>query len=187
MGTCAYRANYLFYLFIFLFLFLRGAFGLDAEQPAEKLEITSDKLILDSESRYAEFSGNVFAKQGDIEITANHLKIHYKDNGASPNPASPGEEAINQIIFEGDVVIQFEDKTATSQGAIYTAEDRKFTLTGPVSSVMLGKDSISGSTIVIDRDTGMVEFDKPVKAVLYPDDSSRKNNGGMGRKESGTD
>jgi len=44
----------------------------------KKVYITADKLIAESDAKYAEFIGNVRAVQEDTVITADRLKIFYK-------------------------------------------------------------------------------------------------------------
>lgn len=143
------------------------AWGEDADRP-EPIEITADQLVTDSNSHTAEFSGNVTAIQGDTKVTANRLVLHY--GSANTDTEEQGRTNIEKFEAFGNVRIDFDNRLAVSDQAVYTTYDRRLILTGPQSKVSSGRDEISGSEIVFDRNTDQVTItgaeNSPVKAVI---------------------
>ncbi len=137
-----------------------------------KIRITAERLISDSEARFAEFSGNVKATQGDTVIIADHLKIFYKSDPKGKAGDSPGEESIDKIAANGNVKIHFENRVAVAQHAVYTTGNRVLVLSGAGSKVTSGTDYISGEKIIYYRTDGKIvvegSSDKQVEAVIYP-------------------
>ncbi len=137
--------------------------------PSERIQVRADRLVADQGAQYAEFSGNVQATQGKTVITCDQLRIHYV---ANPAEGSEDEsDPIDKIVAEGNVTIRFDDKVAQAGTAVYTTQDRVLVLSGETARVTSGKDTISGSKIVVDRVSERIRVesgDKPVEAVFYP-------------------
>ncbi|MBU2521638.1 MAG: hypothetical protein KKD12_04805 [Proteobacteria bacterium] len=135
----------------------------------KKIYITSDKMIAESEAKWAEFIGNVRAVQEDTVIIADRLKIFYKKVGN--NGSISDEESIEKIVSSGNVKINFDDKVAVGQHAVYTSATGILVLTGPDSKVTSGTNSISGEKITFyraeDRMTVESGIEKRVEAVFY--------------------
>ena len=135
----------------------------------KKVYITSDKLIADSKAKWAEFIGNVRAVQEDSVITADRLKIFYKK--VENNSSISDEGSIEKIVSSGNVKINFEDKVAVSEHAVYTSKTGVLVLTGPNSKVTSGTDFVSGDKITFyraeDRMTVESSNKKRVEAVFY--------------------
>ncbi len=146
------------------------------EKDSRKIHITSDRLVADNQAMLAEFIGNVVATRETDVITADRLKIFYKKGvDKKENPAA-GEEMIEKIVANGNVVIKFDDKVAVTQQAVYTAETGIIILTGPNSKVTSGNNFISGEKITMYRsdDRMIVEGgkEKRVEAVFYSKDNN---------------
>ena len=141
----------------------------------DKIHVSAETLMVDSEARYAEFTGNVRATQGNTVITAGTLKIFYQDSG---NKGKSAEGAIEKIVAERHVKIKLDDKVAVTEQAVYTTKDRILVLSGPNSKITSQKDSISGSEITFYRADGRIKVEggqgKPVEAVFYPGESGIK-------------
>lgn len=137
----------------------------------EKIRITAERLVSDSEARFAEFSGNVKATQGDTVITADQLKIFYKSDPKGKTGGSPGEESIDKIVANGNVKIDFENRVAVAQHAVYITETRILVLSGADSKITSGTDYISGEKITYYRTDGKIivegSSDKQVEAVIH--------------------
>lgn len=135
----------------------------------KKIYITSDKLIADSEAKWAEFIGNVRAVQEDTVITADRLKIFYKKIENDSSISDKG--AIEKIVSSGNVKIKFDDKVAVAQHAVYTSKTGILVLTGPNTKVTSGTDFVSGDKITFyraeDRMTVESSNKKRVEAVFY--------------------
>jgi lipopolysaccharide export system protein LptA len=141
-----------------------------AETEKDKIHITADTLISETESKYAEFSGNVRAIQGETVIRADSLKIFYRQGQKNKkNPTAAGA-AIEKIVATGNVKITLDDKVALTQQAVYLTATRVLMLTGPNSKVTSGKDSVSGQKITFFRAEGRIKVesgpDQRVEAVF---------------------
>lgn len=146
-----------------------GAAHAEDADPPEPIEITADQLVTDSNSHTAQFSGNVTAIQGDTKVTTDRLVLHY--GSTSTANEDQGQTNIEKLEAFGNVRIEFDNRLAVSDQAVYTTFDRRLILTGPKSKVTSGRDEISGSEIVFDRKTDQVKITGaekcPVKAVIH--------------------
>lgn len=147
--------------------------GLSSEpatvEPSEPIRITADRLVADSKTDSARFSGNVRAVQGDTVMTADQLTLYYQsDNGPS---SDEGPDTIKRIMAQGHVRIAFDNRLAVSEQAVYIMAERKLILEGPGSKMISGRDEIIGSKITFFRDDGRVAMEgdgqNPVKAILH--------------------
>ncbi len=153
-------------------------FGWAQEKPVpslgsnEKIQISSDSLTIEHESRYADLIGNVKVTQGDAEIKADSIRIYYKEGLKEEIKPAQGEDAIEKIVAKGNVKIRFENRVAVTEEAVYITKTKVLMLIGDNSKVTSGNDSISGARITVYRDSNriMIESSKAqrVEAVFYP-------------------
>jgi lipopolysaccharide export system protein LptA len=118
--------------------------------PDQKIRITADRLVADTKTGRAEFSGNVRAAQGSTVITSDRLEVLY-DQARAGDAAGGSEAAIRSIVSSGNVVIHFDDKVATTEKAVYQSKTGIFTLTGKGTRVTSGDNTITGEKITVDR------------------------------------
>lgn len=137
----------------------------------EPIRITADKLVTDSGSQTAEFSGNVKAVQGATEVNAQKLIVHY--SGANLQNETEQAENISKIEAVGNVRIVFDNRVAVSDQAVYTTSDRRLILTGKGSRITSDANVITGSKIILDRNQDRMEIigseQTQVEAVLHSD------------------
>ena len=137
----------------------------------EMIFITSDKLISDNEAGYAEFIGNVRAVQGTTVITANKLKIYFNEGLNNNKNIVAGEESIKKLVANGNVTIESDTRTMKAEHAVYTTATGIVVLSGANSKIIDGNNSISGSKIILFRDSGRIQVesdsDKRVEALIY--------------------
>ncbi|MBR9981970.1 MAG: hypothetical protein KFF50_13160 [Desulfatitalea sp.] len=142
-------------------------------KAADAIHITADRLISDSNARTAEFIGNVRAVQDQTIITADRLKLTYREGGGGPEGV--GTNSLDTIEASGRVRITFDNRVAVSEKAVYTTDDKKLVLTGPESRITSGKDVITGTQITFHRETGRVEIvgddQNQVKATIHSEES----------------
>jgi len=142
------------------------------KKQEEKIHISAETLISDKEAKYAEFIGNVIAKQGNTVITADRLKIFYEEVSGKEKSEADKSSPITKITAEGKVTIKFDDKIAETGQAVYTTADKVLTLSGEGSRLVSGNDSIAGSKIIFYRSDGRIKVEsskeKRVEAVFYP-------------------
>lgn len=128
--------------------------------PKKQVTITSDTMEALSAQNIVIFKGNVVAVE-DFTICSDELYIHYDEN-----------KDISEIEAGGNVRIFQDNKTSTSDRAVYSRTDRKVVLTGK-PQVKQCTDTIKGDriTVFLDKDNAMVESDSGgrVRAVIMPE------------------
>lgn len=156
-----------------------------AAQPAspgavgqERIQITADRLESSRQKSYAEFAGNVEVVQNQFRIEADRLRVYYKQGLESKNPAA-SKDAIEKIVALGNVKIKTETATAETDQAEYWVQKMVFSLIGENSTVVSGKNSITGAQITFNQRDGSIRVEgqegKRVRAVFYPDDKTLTN------------
>ena len=127
----------------------------NAQLPS-KVHITAERMVSNTRERYAEFSGNVNATQGDTTINADALKIYYKE-GADPVSGSGTQgDFVRRIVATGRVRIQVEDRVAYGERAVYTSDEELLILTGDKARIESEGNYIHGEEIVMTRKTGQI-------------------------------
>jgi lipopolysaccharide export system protein LptA len=137
------------------------------DQPSEPIHITADRLVSDSNNNNAEFTGKVQVIQGQTKIDADRLKLFYKDSAAPSDGINTGN--LKTIEAYGNVRIQFDNRVAVGQKAVYITQERKLVLTGPGAKITLDPDVVEGDRIIFYRGDGRVEVKGGVKAKIHSD------------------
>jgi len=137
----------------------------------QQLHITSDSLMTDNEAKYAEFIGNVRAIQGPNIITSDKLKVYFKEAMSNSKNPVASADSIQKLVATGNVIINFDNKVAVAQKAVYITDTRILVLTGTDSKITSGKDSISGEKITLFRADGRINVEsgaeKRVEAMFF--------------------
>jgi lipopolysaccharide export system protein LptA len=149
-------------------------------KPDEKAEdqpilITADQLISDNEEKFAEFIGNVKATQADFVITSDKLRIYYRGEllkaEEKEDANKDNAEMLKKIVATGNVKINSTQYIAESDMVEYDTDTMMITLTGENSKVISGKNSLTGSKIILYRKDGRVKVfgskKKRVEATFY--------------------
>jgi len=141
----------------------------DENQMGEQVQIVADKLITNNEEKYAEFIGDVRARQGNFAINSERLRIYYKDNLASLKNQTGSQELIK--LASGNVKISSDKYMAETELAEYDLESTVLVLKGENSTIKNGNNLITGSKITIYRKDGQIIVErgaeKRVRAVFY--------------------
>ena len=125
------------------------------EQP---IVIEADQLVSNNEKKFAEFIGNVKASQADFVITSDKLRIYYQGELLeTENKSDQNEDMLRKIVASGNVKIKSSQYTAESDKVEYDTRSMTITMTGDGSKVLSGKNSISGSKIILYRKDGRVK------------------------------
>lgn len=138
----------------------------------QEIQVIADQLISNSQDKFAEFIGNVEVTQGTFVIKSDRLRIYYRTvKGISKEP-STAEDSIEKIIAKGNVKIWSDESVAETDQAEYSFADMVLVLSGENSTVISGKNSITGSKIILYRKDGRIKVEgsdsKRVKAIFYP-------------------
>jgi lipopolysaccharide export system protein LptA len=100
----------------------------------EKILITCDgPLDVDYEKNIAIFNNNVKVEKSDLIIYSDKMEVYFipkQQTNASVQGVAAISSSLNKIIALGNVRILRGENISYSQEAIYTAIDKKITLTG---------------------------------------------------------
>ena len=143
----------------------------DSNPENTPITITAEQLESDNKAKFAEFIGNVKATQADFVITSDKLRIYYK--GELLNNAKKGnnEEVLKKIIATGNVEITSAQYIAKTEKLEYDTASMTIVLTGENSTVINGKNFITGSKIILYQKDGRVKVlgskKKRIKAEFF--------------------
>jgi lipopolysaccharide export system protein LptA len=129
--------------------------GFTNHNPEDPIRFTADRLEVKKEGRVAAFIGNVDARQGELLLSADIVKVYYKNADADEdddNNAGFGG-SISRIDTSGNVVIESHGDTAVGDWAVYDIPRKIVTLGGQV--VLTRQDTVlRGSRLELDLVNG---------------------------------
>jgi len=132
----------------------------------EPVHITSDSLTADGTQNFVTFFGSVVAKQADMVIYADQLKVIY----------APNSRAMDRAEADGNVRVVRGDQVATSDKAVYDSRLETIFLSGN-PKVRQGESFLVGAEITIylreQRSVVHGSGDERVNAVFSPEDSAQ--------------
>ena len=111
------------------------------------IEITADSLEVLQNEKVAIFKGSVDAKQGEIFLKADKLKVEYTSSNLG------GKQTVSKIFAEGNVSFSSNSESANSDIGDYDVEQGLITLSGKVKLTQ-GDNILRGSQLKIDLKTG---------------------------------
>jgi lipopolysaccharide transport protein LptA len=135
------------------------------------ITITAEQLDSDNKAKFAEFIGNVKATQADFVITSDKLRIYYEGELLNTEKKGNDEEVLKKIVATGNVKITTDQYIARTEKLEYDRASMTIILTGENSTVIDGKNSISGSKIILYQKDGRVKVlgsqKKRIKAEFF--------------------
>ena len=140
--------------------------GYDTSLP---IEITADSLEVQQEANLAVFRGNVDAVQGELNLRADLLIVHYRTNSENQN-------SIRIIEAVGNVFLSSPTEMAEGEKGVYNVDADTIQLTGSVVLIR-GESVIRGDRLEMDLATGLSRVlsagvetggDGRVKALFVP-------------------
>jgi lipopolysaccharide export system protein LptA len=147
-----------------------------AEEASQKqentpIQITAEQLEADNEKKFAEFIGNVKAIQDDFVITSDKLRIYYRGELLNSEKEGNDEELVKKIVATGNVKIKTDRYNAETEELEYDTAAMTIILSGENSKVIDGKNSITGSKIILYRKDNRVKVlgskKKRIKAEFF--------------------
>jgi lipopolysaccharide export system protein LptA len=117
------------------------------------IQVTSKKMMVNNQEKIMVFDGEVNVVKGDLLMTSDHVKIHFRNKSMSA-----GQQEISVIEADGNVQVTRGSRHAKSEHAEYRQGDETVVLTGSPE----GWDNqyrVSGTkmTIFLKEDRSIVE------------------------------
>lgn len=129
---------------------------LPARDSQKPIEISADTLeVLQAEEK-AVFSGNVIARQGDINMKSARMLVFYKGGGDKQEGGSAlagAAQGISRIDADGDVFFASPSETARATQASYDVDKEVITMTGNVV-LTRNKNVLKGTRLIYNLATG---------------------------------
>jgi lipopolysaccharide transport protein LptA len=143
----------------------------DPKPEETPIVITAERLVSDNKAKFAEFIGDVKATQADFVITSDKLRIYYAGELLNTEKKGNNQDVLKKIVATGNVQITTDQYVANTEELEYDAASMEIILTGEDSKVAYGKDSISGSKIILYQKDGRVKVlgskKKRIKAEFF--------------------
>jgi lipopolysaccharide transport protein LptA len=143
----------------------------DAKSENMPIIITAEQLDSDNKAKFAEFIGNVKAIQADFVITSDKLRIYYKGELLNSEKETNDEELLKKIVATGNVNVTSEQFIAKAEKLEYDTASMTIVLIGENSTVINGKNSITGSKIILYQKDGRIKVlggkNKRIKAEFF--------------------
>ena len=142
--------------------FVHGAepLGFSDKEP---VKVTSESMEALSDPRRIFFTGDAVARQGDLTIEADQLRIFFDQNS----------EVIERLEAEGGVRIEQGNRVATGEHCVMHQQQAIIVLTGS-PRITEGDDSVEGDEITVylneNRSTVRGEGSSRVRAIFHPKD-----------------
>lgn len=136
----------------------------------KEIHIKADKIIADLDNRETELLGNVQVTQQNTSVTADRMKVYYRDSNSQKTEKSI-QGAITKIVANGNVIITMDNMAAAADEAVYIKDSEILTLSGANSRLSSGPNSITGSKIIFFRANAKLIVEgsaqNQVKALIY--------------------
>jgi lipopolysaccharide export system protein LptA len=118
----------------------------------EPVAIEADNLELRDKDKIATFTGNVQVTQGDTQLKARQLVVHYEGTGADAQPGAQGQ--IRRLEARGNVAVRQKDQVATGDAATFDMRSNTVTISGNVTLTQ-GRNVLKGERVVVDLKNGV--------------------------------
>ncbi len=122
--------------------------------------VTSDQFKLDMPSKQGLFSGNVVVTGTDFKMKAREMQVFFDDNNK-----------IKRMIARGSVETEQPDRTSKSGQLDYSIPENKIILTES-PQVIQNRNTVTGNTITIYRDTNRMDVDGHNRMILYENENT---------------
>ena len=120
------------------------------------IKITSKTLEADNKRNVVIFKGDVVAKQGDMVIFSDIMRVKYRDKGG-----------IRKVEATGNVKMTQEDRIATGQKVVFYNPEQKIVMTGK-PRIWQGDNLISCKKVTVLLKEDKIFFEGKVDSTIYP-------------------
>jgi lipopolysaccharide export system protein LptA len=133
-------------------LSIAGSNSLYAASEEDGILVDADRMVLETELSRVEYIGNVTITQDDTVITADNVKVFFKENSGSESAldddaADTIEDKIDKIIATGSVKIVTTEMVATADKAVYDLAAGSLVMTGDPATIVQGASTMRASEI----------------------------------------
>lgn len=117
------------------------------------VEISSDALDVQQDSNQAIFIGNVIATQGNVNMRADKMVVHYRNGDGDSSAANATGKGVYRIDAMGNVLFTNPTDSAKGSAAVYDVDAQTLDLTGDVL-LTRDKNVLKGTRLNYNLTTG---------------------------------
>jgi len=149
------RTYHLYISVIFYLFAVYGAGNAETHDTKQPVHIQADKMLASPKKQFIVFQGNVKVTQENIQLTADTLDVYLV---SSENTVNITKESVQKINAKGHVRIYWKEYKIEADSAIYLPPKNKLMISGNMARLYQGKNTIAGSSIILDLATDQVEI-----------------------------
>ena len=144
--------------------------GLSAPRGQEPVDITSDEAHVSETDRTVILSGHVMAKQGEMQLQADSVTVHYLAGKLTSDTSSKSK--IDSLEAHGNVVVTRPGEVVKSMAATYKMIEKQILMHGNVVATR-GSSVVRGENLVVDLVKQTIQLqagasDRRVHAIFSP-------------------
>ena len=121
----------------------------------EPIQIESDRLEVRDGQNIAIFSGNVAVTQGQTNMRAGRMTVHY---GSGSSAGAAGSADIERIEVEGGVHLRSENQVATGDRATFDMRTEILVMSGQEVVLSEGDNVIVGCQLTVEMASGRAQL-----------------------------
>ncbi|HKT53235.1 MAG TPA: LptA/OstA family protein [Caulobacteraceae bacterium] len=138
-----------------------------APSSSAPVDVTADRLDVESSQCVARWHGDAEALQGTSRLRADTLNIYNKlERGKASGDAGAGPRSncgpLDRFEADGSVYYVTPNQVVKGDHAVYVADAKTITVTGQVVATQ-GKNVIVGQKLVVNTDTGEATMESEAK------------------------
>ena len=139
------------------------------------VDISADEARVNEATHTVVLLGHVVAKQGEVQLQANTVTVHYI---AGKKGADNSNGTIERLEAQGDVVVTRPGEIVKSAAATYKMIEKQILMTGNVIATRAGS-VVRGDSLIVDlvKETIKLEAGEQsgrVRAIFTPPDNGAK-------------
>ena len=119
--------------------------GLKAPKGQEPVDISSDEAHVSEANRVVVLTGNVLARQGEVQLQADTVTVHYLAGQA----ADSSKGKIDSLEAQGNVVVTRPGEVVKSMAATYKMIEKQILMHGNVVATR-GTTVVRGNSLIVD-------------------------------------
>lgn len=127
-----------------------------AQETSRPVEVASDNLDVNQTDGTALFTGNVRVSQGEMQLSADRIRVLYAQGGGG---------RIDELQAEGGVTLATGAEAAEAQRAVYDIDSGQVVMEGDVLLTQ-GSTALSGERLTIDLTTGSGQMSGGVRTIF---------------------
>ncbi|MFZ1991275.1 MAG: LptA/OstA family protein [Alphaproteobacteria bacterium] len=148
--------------------------GLTAPKGQEPVDISSDEAHVSEAERTVILSGHVLARQGEVQLQADTVTVHYLSGARASDLSSKGK--IDTLEAHGNVVVTRPGEVVKSMAATYKMIEKQILMHGNVVATR-GNSVVRGENLIVDLVKETIQLqagssDHRVHAIFSPTTNS---------------